>query len=518
MSVAAVIPHEREDKIKRLAILAELSRRRLGSFTLWTKPEYVMGWFNKVLCNELDIFLAMVKDKMSPRLIIEAPPRHGKSELVSRRFPAFALGYDPNLSIIATSYAADLASAMNRDVQRIIDDESYRELFPWATLSGKNVRGDAEGRWQRNNDIFEIVNFDGVYKSAGVGGGITGMGGNILLCDDPIKDAEQAMSEVYRNKVWEWWNSTFYTRLAPGGGIVVVMTRWHEDDLVGRLKKQAADGGEAWRVVRFPAIAEVDEEYRYAGEALHPERYSKDQLERIKSAVGSRVWASLFQQNPTAAEGGIFKREWWKTHRTPEHTDLKDLCKQLGVNRIVKYWDTGFKDKKTSDRSACVVIGVTDTKYIVLDCWAGKLQFPQLRAKVESFYAKWKESELVPVLLMEDAASGQSIIQALQQETNLPIIGLPAKGGKENRAYAVTPLVEAGKVSLPRDAGWMSDFMEEMSVFPNGAHDDIVDAFDGALAYAARGGGNYGMLDYVQQQVRQMRDEIAERDKRKGVA
>ena len=219
-----------QGELKRRAQL-ELQKRHarqyLADFTLYTYPTYLMGWFHREVCEALDKFLADVLAKKSPRLILTAPPRHGKSELVSRRFPAFAFGRCPDLQIIATSYGADLAQRFNRDVQRIIDDDTYRTLFPETTLNGRNVRTDSRNAFIRTSDLFEIVNHKGAYRSCGVGGGITGTGADILIIDDPIKDRAEANSPTVRANVYDWYTSTAYTRLSPGGGVIVMNTRWH---------------------------------------------------------------------------------------------------------------------------------------------------------------------------------------------------------------------------------------------------------------------------------------------------
>ena len=219
-----------QGELKRRAQL-ELQKRHarqyLADFTLYTYPTYLMGWFHKEVCEALDKFLEDVLAKKSPRLILTAPPRHGKSELVSRRFPAFAFGRCPDLQIIATSYGADLAQRFNRDVQRIIDDDTYRTLFPETTLNGRNVRTDSRNAYIRTSDLFEIVDHKGAYRSCGVGGGITGTGADILIIDDPIKDRAEANSPTVRSNVYDWYTSTAYTRLSPGGGVIVMNTRWH---------------------------------------------------------------------------------------------------------------------------------------------------------------------------------------------------------------------------------------------------------------------------------------------------
>jgi len=495
---------KRREMLELLELMDERARRSFEHFVRATVHDtYEMGWVHQEICRELEVFLADVVARKSPRLMLFAPPRHGKTELASRRFPAYALGRHPDLSFIATSYGAELASSNNRDVQRIIDSEAFKDLFPDTTLWGENIRTVADGSYLRNSDIFEVVGHRGVYKSSGVGGGITGRGMDIGVIDDPVKDAEQAYSQTYRDKVWEWYQSTFYTRLMPGGGILVILTRWHEDDLAGRILKQAAENGEQWRIVEYPAIAEKDERFRKEGEALHPERYSLEQLERIKTAVGSRVWASLYQQRPAAAEGSIFKREWWKTYETLNE-EPQAIINELAITHVVQFWDTAFKTKTTNDYSVCITMGQANNMFYILDRWKGKVEFPELKQTAIAHAAKW----MPHTLLIEDAASGASLIQELQRDSLLPVHPIKVDKDKVSRAYAVTPLLEAGRVAYPAKAAWASDFVDNLATFPNAENDDDVDAFDGALEYLARGGGNLGMLDWL-------RGEILEAEQRK---
>jgi len=212
---------------RRKEAAQELLRRRaarsnLLDFTRYTFPEYKAGWFHRKLASTLDKFLDDCVNGRSPRLMVMAPPRHGKSEQVSRRLPAYAFGRHPDLKIISCSYSSDLSSLMNRDVQRIIDSPEYRMLFPGTALSGENVR-TISVNYLRNSDIFEIVGHGGMYRSCGVGGGITGIGGNLLSIDDPVKDAQQAYSETYRQAAWEWYQTTFKTRAEKGAGILLTM-------------------------------------------------------------------------------------------------------------------------------------------------------------------------------------------------------------------------------------------------------------------------------------------------------
>lgn len=456
------------EREKQMAI----ARMHFRRFVRVTMPAYRMGWVHRVICDELQDFLQAVKERRSPRLMLAMPPRHGKSELASRRFPAFVLGRFPDMSIIGASYSADLASRMNRDVQRIMETAEYRELFPDTTLWGKGIRTVASGAYLRNSDIFEIVGYKGGYRSAGVGGGITGMGCDIAIVDDPFKSRAEADSPTVRRNVWEWFTSTLYTRLSPGGGIILINTRWHCDDLSGRLLEAARkDEGDDWRVVNFPAIAEVDEEHRKAGEALHPERYPLAQLLAIKKAIGTRDWEALYQQHPTPDGGNIFKKEWLRFY-TP--ADLPDRFDQMLLS-----WDMSFKDGDDTDYVVGQVWGRKGADRFLLDQVRARMGFTDTLAAFRELAAKWPKATRK---LVEDKANGPAVIDSLNHA--IPgIIPVNPDGSKTARAYAVTTVFESGNVYIPAPAScaWAGDYIAELTQFPGATHDDQVDATTQAL-------------------------------------
>lgn len=453
--------------IRTLPSLAEIklwkARKSLAYFTTYTKSDYLMGWVHREICDALDKFLDDVKAKRSPRLIITMPPRSGKSELVSRRFPAYAFGRFPDLQIIATSYSADLSQRFNRDVQRIIDDDKYREIFPETTLNGSRVRPDSRGSYIRTSDLFEIVGHSGAYRSCGVGGGITGQGADCLLIDDPVKDRAEANSATVRQSIWDWYTSTAYTRLSPGGGVIVMATRWHLDDLIGRLIENMGTGqGDNFTVINYPAIAEQDETHRRKGEALHPERYSLDQLRKIQKTVGSRDWAALYQQHPIPDGGNVFKSEWfkyWTESSLPPEFD-----------QIVTSWDMTFKDSKNSDYVVGQVWGKKGADFYLLDQVRGQWDFVKTREMFLILAQKWPKALRK---LVEDKANGSAIISELQKTVS-GIVPITPKESKEARASAITPFFEAGNVYLPdpKKISWMGAFEAELLNFPAGAHDD----------------------------------------------
>lgn len=461
-----------------------LARRNLAAFILAMHDDYLMGWFHREVCARLMRFYVESVQGKRPRLILTAPPRHGKSQIVSRDFPAWLFGVNPDIYIISASYNMELASAMGRDVQSIMKQPEYRELYPKVNLLERRSSVTNMTAVQTSK-YFEIPGRRGRYIAAGVNTGITGKGAQIAIIDDPFKDRRDADSPTMRARAWDWYTSTLRTRLAPGGGIIVMHTRWHEDDLVGRLLQAQEAGGEKWELVSYPAIAEHDEKFRKEGEALHPERYDLAELTAIRGAVGSYDWAALYQQHPTPRGGGIFKGSWVR------HWDTEPNV----FDRVVQSWDFTFKDAAKSDYVAGQVWGKVGGNFYLLDAVCEKLDFVgQVRA-MRRMSAKWP---MALEKIVEDKANGPAIIAALGSE--IPgLVPYTPRGSKTARAYAVSPLYESGNVLLPPMDGahpWVRHYLEELLSFPNAPHDDQVDATTQALDSLAVQGGR-GVLDFL---------------------
>jgi predicted phage terminase large subunit-like protein len=445
-------------------------------FTLHTKPDYEVNWHHKVLCERLDSFVR----GDTKRLMVFMPPRHGKSELVSRRLPAYILGQGYDATIIACSYSADLSSRMNRDVQRIIDSPEYREIFPDTQLNGTNIRSTSQGTYLRNSDIFEIVGHHGVYRSAGVGGGITGMGFRFGIIDDPIKSQKEADSATFRESVWEWYTSTFWTRQEKDARILLTLTRWHEDDLAGRLLDLAASdpAADQWDVLCLPAICEDEEapyEQRHEGEALWPERYD---LRFFAAAYANnpRQHAAINQQSPRAREGNLFKL-----------SDLPIVPVSPAQGRRVRYWDLGGADSNTADYSVGVLINAApDGRYYVEDVERGQWSPRERNERIRTTAAKDKAMhgyvatwvERVPGLAVEVV---DAIVRYL---AGYPIKTEMAKKDKVTRADPFADQCAAGNVSVVK-ADWNAAYRDELCSFPNGKKDDQVDGSSGAFSKVA---------------------------------
>lgn len=469
--------------------MIELSKTNLMAFVKTTMPSYDIGWVHREICGRLMDFFVKVKEKKSPRLILTLPPRHGKSQIVSRHFPAWCFGVDPDTSIISASYSASLSKRFNKNVQNIIDSDTYKKIFPKTSFVERLERVKFKKRkksYIKTMEFFEIPGFEGSFRSAGVEGGITGMGCDILDIDDPFKDRKSADSPTIRQAVWDWYTSTAYTRLSPGGGILVTVTRWHEDDLVGRLlDAMTQEGGDRWTVINYPAIAEHDEPNRKKGEALHPKRYPLEMLYKIRNNIGSYDWGSLYQQHPTPRGGGVFKRKWirhWSTR--PKVFD-----------RSIQSWDFTFKDAANSDNVSGQVWARVGADFYLLDNDTDKMDFVKQVRAMQRMESKWPEAiEKV----VEDKANGPAIISALG--SRIPgIIPYNPRGSKTARAYAISPLFEAGNVYLPpmdEEHPWVKAFIDELLAFPNGAHDDQVDAMTQALDTLATPNGG-SVLDLL---------------------
>lgn len=403
------------------------------------------------------------------RLMVFMPPRHGKSMLSSEYFPAWYLGHHPEHQVIAATYAQGLADDFGRKVRNLVSSEPHKAFFPDSVLSDDS---QAAQRFHTRQG--------GAYFAVGAGGPITGRGAHLLLIDDPVKGREDAESETMRQRLKDWYTSVARTRLMPGGAIVVIQTRWHEDDLSGWLQREHMHEG--WEILNLPAIAELDDPIgRAEGEALWPACYPVSELSKIRASIGGRDWAALYQQRPSAAEGSIFKRGHWQYYK-PTTDNPRQLIEDLGITTVIQSWDTAFKTRETNDYTAGVTIGVAKNRYYLLDVWRDRCEFPELKRALVAQHAKWAAHSV----LIEDTAAGQSLIQELRRNTRVPIIPVKADRDKVSRASATTAAHEAGLFVLPESAPWLADFVDELASFPNAPHDDQVDAFVHAVAGALR--------------------------------
>jgi predicted phage terminase large subunit-like protein len=421
-------------------IRAERARRGLIGFTSYTNPAYQPAGHHIRIANKLE---AVERGEID-RLMIFMPPRHGKSELASRRFPARYMGLHPSRHIIAASYNSDLATDFGRDVRNLMASPEYGEIFP-----GVALRSDSKAADRMN------TNQGGAYFAAGVGTATTGRGAHLGIIDDPFKDREDADSENQREKVWNWYRSTFFTRLMPGGAVVVIQTRWHEDDLAGRLLEQDGrkeDGGE-WDVLELPAISD-------AGAPLWPEWYDLKALERIKSTIGPREWSALYMQRPQPDEGGFFRRDWFRSWETrPEHI------------RIYGTSDYAVTDGG-GDYTVHRIWGVDPSGDLYrLDGWRGQTAADEWIDRKLDLIAKWK-----PSAWFGEAGVIQKSVEPMlrrrmrERKVFCRLEWVPSIHDKPTRARGFQARASMGKVWLEKGAD-LTEFLQ----FPAGKHDDEVD-------------------------------------------
>jgi predicted phage terminase large subunit-like protein len=458
------------------ALLAEVDEYRRAlerekaqeSFMAYIKmmwPGFVGGRHHAIMAKKFEA----IANGTLKRLIINMPPRHTKSEFASYLLPSWFLGKYPNKKIIQCSNTADLAVGFGRKVRNLVDSEQYATVFPDVSLRQDSK---AAGRWATNQN--------GEYFAIGVGGTVTGKGADLLIIDDPHSEQEAALASgdpTVFDRVYEWYTSGPRQRLQPGGAIVIVMTRWAEKDLTGRVMKDAAmrDSSDEWEVIEFPAILP-------SGNPLWPEFWSFKELSALREELPPIKWNAQYQQAPTGEEGALIKREWWKMWEK----DDPPRCEY-----IIQSWDTAFTKNTRSDYSACTTWGVfhlnenpEDIHIILLDAFQKRMEFPELKEKALSHYREWEPDSCI----IEAKAAGAPLIYELRAMGIYVQDYTPVRGNdKFVRLNSVTDLFSSGKVWAP-ETRWAMEVIEQMASFPNGDHDDLVDSSTQALIRFRQGG------------------------------
>lgn len=450
----------------------ELARRKLLHFIKRRNPKYVAGWVHADICERLEKFSAAVARGESPRLMLFMPPRHGKSKICSQEFPAWHLGSNPDHEVISSSYSETLALDFSRKVQEVIESEDYEALF-----EETRIKRDASSleRWETTQN--------GAYTAAGVGGPITGRGAHVLIIDDPVKNREEAESPTNRQKIKDWYTSTAYSRLMPGGGVLIIQTRWHDDDLSGWLitqmqeaEKQMAETGEwpddadRWEVIKYPAIATEDEKYRKKGEALHPARYPLTALRKIKRTSGDRDWNALYQQNPVPDTGEYFTKDMIRTYEGAAPTGISIICAG----------DLAISKADHANYTVFVTCGVDakDDLY-VLDARRGKWDSDGIINELVNVYRTWRPQLIGIESTHIEQAIGPFLEKRIREEKLWamaiePLV--PGKRDKQLRARPIQGRMRQGKVLFPKGAPWMEWLQNELLRFPSSPMDDGVDA------------------------------------------
>ena len=421
-------------------------------------PGYRAAAHHRALASALE----RVERGECKRLMVFMPPRHGKSECVTVRYPVWRLIGRPDLRVIVGAYNHELAIEFSGKARNLADEcgllgPGSKASHDWRTTAGGGVR------------------------AVGVGSGVTGRGGNLIIIDDPVKSREEAESEAYRRRVWNWYKDDLYTRLEPNGAMILIQTRWHDADLAGRLLSEAKNGGEAWDVVSLPALADDNDPLgRAPGAALCPERFDEAALARIRGVMGTYSFEALYQQRPRPAEGALFKRPWFKVvDAAPDGLSW------------VRYWDLAASTRESADftASAALAMGEDGTLYI-RDMIRGRWEWPDAYAVI----VRTMQSEPNTRHGIEKALQGLAAVQELRRDgrvAHVPFEGVDVDKDKFSRALAWAGRAEGGKVALVQGE-WINAFLDEVTAFPLGAHDDQVDTISGGVQMVAMGEVGYG--------------------------
>ena len=482
-------PEELESERLRLELRLSLLEARdkatssFLDFCRYVWPEMIVGEHHKIIAAALDRVVA----GKCKRLMIAMPPRHGKSQMGSYLFPAYLMGKLSQSKLIVGSHTAELAQRFGRMIRNLVEDDKYGELFPDTKLS---IDSKAAGRWNTSagGEAFFI----------GKGGAMTGRGGDIIILDD-ILDEQDAISDTAMENTWEWYTSGPRQRLQPNGAIIIINTRWKMDDLSGRLLRQQGQlKTDQWELLEFPAILP-------SGNPLWPEYWGIEELEKVKMSIGLKKWNAQWQQQPTNDDGAILKRDWWRRW----NKDEPPACEY-----VIQTYDTAYSKKETADFSVIATWGVfhpsadSGPNLILLSVKKGRWDFPELKRIAKDEYKYWEPDNV----LIEAKATGTPLQHELRK-MGIPVT-MYSPGGrrtgqdKVSRANAVAPLLESGMVWYPEQEEFAQDLVEECAAFPNGTHDDQVDATIMALMRFRQ--GNFISLDDDDDEERDVDQRVVE--------
>lgn len=447
------------------------ARESFISYRKLINPKNKWGWWQEEVANELQQFFVDLIAGKRPKLVIQAPPQHGKSVQIID-FISWLAGKNPHLRTIYTSFSERLGVRANLKLQRLYDSEIYNEIFP-NTLINKSNSVTISGQFLRNREILEYCENEGYFRNTTVGGSITGEGLDLGVIDDPIKGRKEANSITVRDGVWDWFTDDFFTRFSEDAGLLCILTRWHVDDPIGRLIAKYTDV----KVLSYPAIAEKDEKHRKAGEALFPEHKSLSFLEERKSMMDSTSWLSLYQQSPIIVGGEIIKGAWFGRY---------SMLPKILYRKV--FADTAQKTKEHNDYSVFECWGIgDDSKLYLIDMIRGKWEAPELKRKAVDFWNKHNsmvDCGQLREMAVEDKASGTGLIQDIKRDARIPIKAIQRNIDKLTRVQDVISYIESGYVIIPKESPFVSDFLTECEAFTADNahdHDDQIDPMCDAI-------------------------------------
>ncbi len=458
-----------------------LCRESFAAYALAINPAYQLVRHTEFLCELCE----RIERGELRRVCLSLPPQHSKSETCLRLFIPWFLGRHPERSVIAASYGAELIEASGRRIRDTLASDIHRAIFPECQLSESSA---AMNR-------VELTAGGSAYF-VGRGGALTGRpASGITILDDMLKDWQEASSPTIKRALWDWFRTVAYTRLGPDAAVLIIGTRWAEDDLQGMLLREHA--GEGWVEINLPAIAEApatklgkawsflrgqnagDPLGRAEGEALWPEKYPIETLQSIRRTMSGSMFTSLYQGHPSAATGAVFRREWFRYYR-----------EMPSCQKIIQAWDTASGTKASNDYSVCVTLGTNNAGVYLLNLWRARVEFPQLKRQVAEQAQAWKPH----AILVESAGpSGMALLQELKASTPFPTIGCTPVKDKRLRAELILALYESGRVFSPAEAPWLAAFEDELLSFPVGSHDDQVDGLVHGLTYLREASMGYDM-------------------------
>lgn len=471
--LASDIPND-EKLLLATAYKTKAARESFHEFRRYIHPKNSVGWFQRDVADNLQTFYEDLIAGKRPKLVIEAPPQHGKSAIITD-FIAWLSGKAPDNRTIYTSFSERLGIRANLSLQRIWSGKRYKAVFEEFSIPEKNAV-TISAQKLRNREIIEFLDHDGYFRNTTVQGAITGESLDLGVIDDPIRGRKDANSTTVRNACWDWFTDDFFTRFSEDAGLLCILTRWHIDDPIGRLI--ASDS--SVKVCKYKAIAEEDEEHRKEGEALFPELKSLEFLLERKAIMPAVNWAALYQQSPYQQGGEIIKGAFFGRYRQlPE------------IKWRAMFGDTAQKKKEANDYQVaeCWGLGV-DGKLYLIDVLRDKFEGYELEKRFPDF---WRKHDALPLgklryFGIEDKSSGTDLIQRMKHtiKPSIPVKAIPRSTDKYTRLQDVLGYIEAGHVMLPDNAPWVSDFITECECFTADdahEHDDQIDPMVDAIEY-----------------------------------